>query len=344
MLLGIIPSSRIIFSGNRAGACLNFFRKDPFFSLLPPVYLYRKPEKVRKEARKMKGIITEIKGRKAVLLKENGELVQISNRSYRLGQEVRRTPAPALASAAAAAVLLFGGGGAAYALPYTHVTLDMNPSVEYTLNVFDRVLAAEGLDEDGEALLEGLELRNLTIDEAAEVLVEELEEDGYFQDETEDEILIAVESQGEERKLQVATRLQEKLELKTQNMGLEMAIMAVTMNQEERQEALGMGLSMGQYYAIRQAVGPDKDPAEIPWNQYKDMNMKELQDLAKERVRRETEVKEGQGPMEEVRTRTENQTQTETQTETKTETRSETQNQAEAPGSGEGSAPQGAGR
>ena len=268
----------------------------------------------------MKGIITEIQGRKAALLKENGELVQVSNRGYRVGQEVRRSGAPALASAAAAAVLLFGGGGAAYALPYTHVTLDMNPSVEYTLNIFDRVIAAEGLDEDGESLLAGLDFRNLTIDEAAEALVEELDEDGYFQDEAEDELLIAVESQGEARQLQVATRLQEKLELKTQNMGLEMAIMAVTMNQEQRQEAMGMGLSMGQYYAIRQAVGPDKDPADIPWNQYKEMTMKELQDLAKERVRTETEVRDGQGATQENRTRTENETETQTETQTKTET------------------------
>lgn len=282
----------------------------------------------------MKGIITEIRGRKAALLKENGELVQVSNRGYRVGQEVRRNGAPALASAAAAAVLLFGGGGAAYALPYTHVTMDMNPSVEYTLNIFDRVIAAEGLDEEGEALLEGLDFRNLTIDEAAAALVEELEADGYFQDEAEDELLIAVESQGEGRQLQVATRLQEMLEQKIQNRGLEMAIMAVTMNQEQRQEALGMGLSMGQYYAIRQAAGPDKDPADIPWNQYKDMTMKELQDLAKERVRTETEVKEGQGQMEEVRTRTENQTDTETQTKTQT--------QLQAPESGAGTAPQGA--
>lgn len=283
----------------------------------------------------MKGIITEIQGRKAALLKENGELVQVSNRGYRVGQEVCRSGAPALASAAAAAVLLFGGGVAAYALPYTHVTLDMNPSVEYTLNIFDRVIAAEGLDEDGESLLAGLDFRNLTIDEAAEALVEELEEDGYFQDETEDEILIAVESQGEERKLQVATRLQEKLELKTQNMGLEMAIMAVTMNQEERQEALGMGLSMGQYYAIRQAVGPDKDPADIPWNQYKEMTMKELQDLAKERVRTETEVRDGQGATQENRTRTENETETQTETQTKTET------QEQSPENGAGSPSQG---
>lgn len=282
----------------------------------------------------MKGIITEIRGRKAALLKENGELVQVSNRGYRVGQEVRRNGAPALASAAAAAVLLFGGGGAAYALPYTHVTMDMNPSVEYTLNIFDRVIAAEGLDEEGMALLEGLDFRNLTIDEAAAALVEELEADGYFQDEAEDELLIAVESQGEGRQLQVATRLQEMLEQKIQNRGLEMAIMAVTMNQEQRQEALGMGLSMGQYYAIRQAAGPDKDPADIPWNQYKDMTMKELQDLAKERVRTETEVKEGQGQMEEVRTRTENQTDTETQTKTQT--------QLQAPESGAGTAPQGA--
>lgn len=282
----------------------------------------------------MKGIITEIRGRKAALLKENGELVQVSNRGYRVGQEVRRNGAPALASAAAAAVLLFGGGGAAYALPYTHVTMDMNPSVEYTLNIFDRVIAAEGLDEEGMALLEGLDFRNLTIDEAAAALVEELEADGYFQDEAEDELLIAVESQGEDRQLQVATRLQEMLEQKIQNRGLEMAIMAVTMNQEQRQEALGMGLSMGQYYAIRQAAGPDKDPADIPWNQYKDMTMKELQDLAKERVRTETEVKEGQGQMEEVRTRTENQTDTETQTKTQT--------QLQAPESGAGTAPQGA--
>jgi len=53
------------------------------------------------------------------------------------------------------------GGTYTYAQPYGTVTLDVNPSIEYTINCFDRVLSAQAVNEDGAELLADLDLGTL---------------------------------------------------------------------------------------------------------------------------------------------------------------------------------------
>jgi len=56
-----------------------------------------------------------------------------------------------LASACSIAVvgLLAYGGFAVYKTPVNYVSIDINPSVELGLNLFDRVVSVEGMKEDG---------------------------------------------------------------------------------------------------------------------------------------------------------------------------------------------------
>lgn len=85
-------------------------------------------------------------------------------------------------SATAAAFLSLAGAGVwAYAAPYSYVSLDVNPSIEYTLNRFDRVIDVEAVNDDGQAILENAgEFKNLTIEDAITKTVDELVEEGYL--------------------------------------------------------------------------------------------------------------------------------------------------------------------
>ncbi len=84
--------------------------------------------------------------------------------------------------AAALLVVLITGGLTANAAPISTVTLDVNPSVSYGLNVFDRVVSAEAHNEDGEELLKGLsgQVFGKRLPDAVEETLSALRDDEYI--------------------------------------------------------------------------------------------------------------------------------------------------------------------
>lgn len=150
----------------------------------------------------MKALIVDIKGKYAAALTANGMVQRIPDNKYTVGDEVnlaeiipiRRPPKPAariirrVAMVAAAIVTLTALGlGTAYAVPCGTVSLDGNPSIEYTINCFDYVLDVKALNEDGENVLAEIEegsLRHQKIDDAVVKTVEQIEKDGYLNQST----------------------------------------------------------------------------------------------------------------------------------------------------------------
>lgn len=76
-------------------------------------------------------------------------------------------------SLAVALLTIFGGAGgySLYYTPTSYISIDVNPSVELTLNRFDRVLCATGYNEDGEIVLANLDLKNIAYTKAIDKLL-----------------------------------------------------------------------------------------------------------------------------------------------------------------------------
>lgn len=88
-----------------------------------------------------------------------------------------------LVAIASAFILISGSSVAAYAYyqtPVQYLSLDINPSVELGINAFDKVVSAEGYNEDGQNILEGLDLKGSTVDAAVQSLVLSADEKGYI--------------------------------------------------------------------------------------------------------------------------------------------------------------------
>jgi hypothetical protein len=83
---------------------------------------------------------------------------------------------------AAVLVVLLSIGSWAYASPYTFVSLDVNPSIEFTLNRFNRVINVKAINDDGSEILVSLknDIMNNSIDDAVAETVEKIKENGYF--------------------------------------------------------------------------------------------------------------------------------------------------------------------
>ena len=87
----------------------------------------------------------------------------------------------ALASACALLLIVAGvGNWYFWEMPVAYVSVDVNPSVELTLNRRNRVTDAEGLNQDGEAVLEHVQLEGKDYLEAVELLIESDDMQAYL--------------------------------------------------------------------------------------------------------------------------------------------------------------------
>lgn len=117
----------------------------------------------------------------------------------------RRAVSKVCAALAACAVLACSAGGYAYFRTDAVVGIDVNPSIELRLNRFERVLAAEAKNEDAAAVLDGMELRNTTVDTAVSAIVGALLRHDYLQDDA--AVLVTVTGRDGDRRAALETRI-----------------------------------------------------------------------------------------------------------------------------------------
>ena len=133
----------------------------------------------------------------AVLLDEEGRFLKAANLRYQVGDTVQdivelRTPqkkvVPAwkplsgLAAAAACLCLVFFGWYQPNYTAYGTLRIQINPDVEMTVSRTDRVLDLEGLNADGEDLIEEYDYQGKDRETAANELVERAIDMGYLSD------------------------------------------------------------------------------------------------------------------------------------------------------------------
>lgn len=76
-----------------------------------------------------------------------------------------------LIPAAACLALAILAGRWLYFTPTVEISIDINPSLELGINRFDRVISATGYNEDGQEMLESLDLNNLDYNQAVELIL-----------------------------------------------------------------------------------------------------------------------------------------------------------------------------
>lgn len=156
-----------------------------------------------------------------------------------------------VAAAAVFVLVVLGGGFYAAQMPGGVATLDVNPSIELTVNKLGRVLSVRARNADAQAVLDELELRNQPLQTAAGAIVTELQADGYVSADT-NSILITVEAGKGDARLR--DRLAAAVEDAQTDCGLEPAVLAQVLEPDPalEAEAAAMGVSAGKAMLIRQ--------------------------------------------------------------------------------------------
>ncbi|MTI68476.1 MAG: anti-sigma factor domain-containing protein [Firmicutes bacterium] len=155
----------------------------------------------------MKGIVMEKNNNKVIIMTNDGEFLEVSERkNVQIGEEIiinnnmnkNNIMKRFIATAAILVLVLTGTFGAyGYCTPYGYVNVDINPSVEITYNLFNRVIDIKGLNDDGNKIVEKVEnYKNKSIDSIVNEIVDKAIEDKYIESENENTVLVTITEDG----------------------------------------------------------------------------------------------------------------------------------------------------
>ncbi len=175
----------------------------------------------------MKYLVMECHPGYAVVLDQQGQFLRVANQNFEVGQQVESVVAmlPAekaapsrsvwrnLVAVAACLCLLLAGAWMSLLMPYGAVRIKINPDVKITVNLLDRVIKVEPLNQDAVTLLYGYDPRMQKVDRVADELADRAREMGFLREGG--QIQVTVESTHGSWKVTTQDRL--ILELETHN-------------------------------------------------------------------------------------------------------------------------------
>jgi hypothetical protein len=225
---------------------------------------------MRKEGFELKqGIVMELQGGKATIMTSAGEFIEVkqAKSGWAIGDEIQFTPQSTIPwswstrwTAAVAAIFLVAMVG----IPWfnlgtsqavaAYVTLDINPSIEFSVTTDEKVIAAEPLNEDGRRLLLDIDVEGLDLAEATILAVREAEKQGYLSSDGDVVITTILIGENQQVERSIRTHVSEAMENNSTSAGTKVQTTIVHATPELREEAKKEKLTPGQYALYLTAV------------------------------------------------------------------------------------------
>lgn len=247
----------------------------------------------------MKVVIVEIHRSTAIVLSEEGCIAKIRNRNYQIGQEVeiqvrkelKQKKWFAFASAAASLLFLSGIGAYAYYTPYTYVSLDVNPSIEYTVNRFEKVLSVNGVNDDGTEIISEISLKDLKykrITDAVALTVNEILKAGYLDSGTSG-IVITTSSEKEEEADDLAKVLEASAVETCEDNDCKAVVTAESVGAKRVAEARELGVTPGKLNLVQKLIESSGNSEDIELEEWLHKSVKDIMAQTKEYKKEEKE-------------------------------------------------------
>jgi len=188
-------------------------------------------------------------------------------------------------AAALLLVLAIGVFGAGYYrnnfIVSSIVDIDVNPSVELSVNRNERVIKVEAVNTDGKDLLDGMDLKNTDLDVALNAIIGAMVKNGYFNGE-DGKILVTVQNNDAAKASEIRTLVVSDIDaaLKANSAGASILNQTVSADSQAETFAKEQGISIGKAVFVLNlaALGGDLDPAALS-----KMSLTELAELVKEK-------------------------------------------------------------
>lgn len=237
----------------------------------------------------MKGVIVEIRNDYAAILSDNGSIIKIKNNNYQIGEEIQmknttkksKMKIYALATSVACAILMVGTGVYAYTTPYSYVSLDVNPSIEYEVNRFNRVINVTAVNDDGAEIINNLDLENKTIDEAIEDTITEINEQGYFGEDETGGVVIATSNDDTDKATELAKDLEETAQEVITEDDITAEVEVLSVGRERVLEAKKLGVTPGKLNLVEKLQKSAANAEDISIEEWLNKPVKEIMKATK---------------------------------------------------------------
>lgn len=241
----------------------------------------------------MKAIIVEIKGNYAAVLSDDGNISKVVNKNYTIGQVIELNTskgkfkfagrkAIAMVASLATVFTMFSVTAWAYCTPYYQVSLDVNPSIEYTVNRFNIVIGAQGVNEDGEQILENLNLQNQNIDQAIENTIQQIVGEGYLNQLEQGGIVVATYGIDEDDSQKIADRIRDRIQECIDEEGIDADIEANGIGQQRVQRAVELNTTPGKLNLVEKLQASCSDPNSIVVSEWLNKPVKDIMKAIKD--------------------------------------------------------------
>lgn len=164
-----------------------------------------------------------------------------------------------------------------YFTPTAYVGVDVNPSIELTLNRFDRVIDAYAYNDDGEGILSGLSVRHKSYDEALTVLMDAIGQKGYMQEGGLVSVTLQTDASSRETGLLASIRSSVTDFINEHHQGTQTDVFSVS--DDTQSHAHELNVSPAMYLAIQELLAID--PAATV-ESCRDHSISELRQLSRE--------------------------------------------------------------
>lgn len=164
-------------------------------------------------------------------------------------------------------------GYAYYIHPVNYVSLDINPSVELSINAFNVVIEAEGINKDGESLIKNNSVTHMTVEESIGILVREAENQKFIAKNGSTVIAVTAISNKEDAAILLKEKSENAVKQVIDSMDIDAIVYADFTNLELRARARDLGLSAGKYKMIEILQQVDSS---IIFEKYRDMNITDI--------------------------------------------------------------------
>lgn len=232
----------------------------------------------------MKAVIVECSNGAAVALCDDGIFRKVKNRDYAIGQElfIKENAVPnhimqklSICASLALFLLSFVGiGSYSYVQPYSYVSLDINPSIEYALNRYDKVIAVSGVNDKGQQVVSSIEsdVKNQNITKALGVTIKQLEKENYIVSKEYNHVIVSVCSSNDTKAQSIASRVDSFSKEETSDCSID----TMTVSKEVKDNADSLGITPGKL-ALIHAVAETTSASDFDVSEWTDKTVSELE-------------------------------------------------------------------
>lgn len=145
-----------------------------------------------------------------------------------------------------------------YLMPVNYVGIDINPSIELSLNRQGEVIEAIPLNEEADILLSDVAIKNMTSDQAVETIVQNSTDMGYIDELAEDNtIVVSVTGENTTETTKMEDKINTKIKTYLTKENIPALILLEKNNEERKAKAETYGISNGKMLLIQKAVALD---------------------------------------------------------------------------------------